>query len=173
MQTKPPCKSIVSLLLLALGLADIPVMAAPEPFVSKSKEGLLGDFGPHPYPPGAGRPREAWESDFPKIGPTYKWPAAPSNVVWPTDINHLKRSKDGRLQLGSYDDEKLFLQLSKDETLKLLGVPLSDKGDIFEYNCSVKSMPCSLQLFFVNRKVTFANISVQQGRPAPQLPTSK
>lgn len=168
MQTKLPSKSIVSLLLLALGLADIPVMAAPEPFVSKSKEGLLGDFGPHPYPPGAGRPREAWESDFPKIGPTYKWPAAPRNAVWPTDINHLKKSKDGRLQLGSYGDEKLFLQLSKDETLKLLGVPLSDKDDAFEYNCSVKSTPCYLKLLFVNGKVTFANISVDRSLDTPK-----
>jgi len=168
MQTKPPCKSIVSLLLLALGLADIPVMAAPEPFVSKSKEGLLGDFGPHPYPPGAGRPREAWESDFPKIGPTDNWPPANSNVVWPKDIYHLKKSKDGRLQLGSYGDEKLFLRLSKDETLKLLGIPRSSKDDAFEYNCSVKSTPCSLKLLFVNGKVTFANISVDRSLDTPK-----
>lgn len=168
MQTKLPCKSIVSLLLLALGLADIPVMATPEPFVSKSKEGLLGDFGPHPYPQGAGRPREAWETAFPKTDPTHDWPPATYNVVWPTDIYHLKKSKDGRLQLGSYADEKLFLRLSKDETLKLLGVPLRDKGDVFEYSCSVKSTPCSLQLLFVNGKVNFANISVDRRLDTPK-----
>jgi|JI6StandDraft_1071083.scaffolds.fasta_scaffold00007_141 hypothetical protein len=168
MQTKLRCKSIVSLLLLALGLADIPVMATPEPFVSKSKEGLLGDFGPHPYPPGAGRPREAWESGLPKIGPTANWPPATYNVVWPTDIYHLKKSKDGRLQLGSYADEKLFLRLSKDETLKLLGVPLRDKGDVFEYSCSVKSTHCYLKLLFVNGNVTFANISVDRRLDTPK-----
>ncbi len=170
MQTKLPSKSIVSILLLTLGLPDIPAMATPEPFVSKSKEGLLGDFGPHPYPPGAGRPREAWESGFPKIGPTDNWPPATDNVVWPTDIYHLKKSKDGRLQLGSYADEKVFLRLSKDETLKLLGVPLRDKGDVLEYKCSVKSTPCSLRLFFLNEKVTFANISVDR---TLNLPKSK
>lgn len=118
MQIKLPSKCIVSILLLALGLADIPVTGA-------------------------------------------------------TDIYHLKKSKDGRLQLGSYDDEKLFLQLSKDKTLKLLGVPLADTGDIFEYNCAVKSTPCSLQLFFLNGEVTFAKISAQQGYPAIPPPTSR
>lgn len=173
MQTKLPCKFIVSLLLLILWWVGVPVMAAPEPFVSKSKEGLLGDFGPHPYPPGAGRPREAWESGLPKIGSTDNWPTATYNVVWPTDIYPLKKSKDGRLQLGSYDDEKLFLQLSKDKALKLLGVPITDTGDIFEYNCAVKSTPCSLLLFFLNGKVTFANISAQQSYPAIPPPTSR
>lgn len=173
MQTKLPSKSIVSIMLLALALADSTALAESEPRRLLDKDHLLGDFGPYPYPPGAGRPREAWETAFPKIGPTDNWPPATHNVVWPTDIYHLKKSKDGRLQLGSYADEKLFLRLTKDETLKLLGVPLREKGDVFEYSCSVKSKPCSLRLFFVNGKVTFANISVQQGRPALQLPTSR
>lgn len=89
-------------------------------------------------------------------------------MVWPTDIYHLKKSKDGRLQLGSYADEKLFLRLSKDETLKLLGVPLRDKGDVTEYNCSVKNTPCSLHLLFANGKVIFANISVDRSLSLPK-----
>lgn len=84
MQTKLPCKSIVSLLLLALGLADSTALAEPEPGRLLDKDHLKGDFGPHPYPPGAGRPREAWETDPSKPGPVHNSPQIPKGYVDPS-----------------------------------------------------------------------------------------
>lgn len=72
------------LLLLAIGLADSPAIAEPEPRRLLDKDHLKGDFGPHPYPPGAGRPREAWETDPSKLGPVHNWPQIPNGYVEPS-----------------------------------------------------------------------------------------
>lgn len=72
------------LLLPALGLPDNPAIAEPEPRRLLDKDHLLGDFGPRPYPPGAGRPREAWEAGPSKLGPVHNWPQIPNGYVDPS-----------------------------------------------------------------------------------------
>lgn len=72
------------LLLLALSLADSPAIAEPEPRRRLDKDHLKGDFGPRPYPPGAGRPREAWETDPSKPGPVRNSPQIPKGYVDPS-----------------------------------------------------------------------------------------
>lgn len=72
------------LLLLALGLADSTAIAEPEPRRLLDKDHLKGDFGPRPYPPGAGRPREAWETDPSKLGPVHNWPQIHNGDVEPS-----------------------------------------------------------------------------------------
>jgi hypothetical protein len=72
------------LLLLVLGLANGSAMAEPEHRRLLDKDHLLGDFGPRPYPPGAGRPREAWETDPSKPGPAHNSPQIPKGYVDPS-----------------------------------------------------------------------------------------
>jgi len=74
----------LTLLLLALGLADSPAIAEPEPRRPLDKDHLKGDFGPRPYPQGAGRPREAWETDPSKPGPVHNSPQIPNGYLGPS-----------------------------------------------------------------------------------------
>ena len=84
MKFRPADQLKLMLLLLALGLADSTAIAESEPRRLLDKDHLKGDFGPHPYPSGAGRPLEAWETGPSKIGPVYSWPQIPKGYVEPS-----------------------------------------------------------------------------------------
>lgn len=172
------------LLLLFLWLADSPAIAEPEHRRLLDKDHLKGDFGPHPYPPGAGRPREPWEQGEPdsyrresvQSGPILPKGNAeqsaeitrsmlqtfcPPKIKGATDINHLQKTKDGRWLFNSIEDEKLFFLLPKEKVVPLLGVPRKNTGGLVQYNCRVKDSTGYLELFIGDEFVQSSRIRLE------------
>lgn len=158
--------------------ADSSVMAEPELKISLPKNikqpnrQILGDFGPHPYPPGSGRPREAWEFSYFKREWVKQWPNAPMglNQSAPaqlnknlkmsvtTDLNHLRKTKDGKWIFNSTEDANLFLHLPKEKVKTLLGVPRKDASGFVEYNCRLNDSLGYLELFIGDEVVQSSRI---------------
>ncbi len=161
----------ILLLLLAFALAS---EAQAEPVQRKSldRNHLLGDFGPHPYPPGSGRPRDAWEFSYFKREWVKQWPNAPmglnqsspaqlnKNLKMPvtTDLNHLRKTKDGKWIFNSTEDANLFLHLPKEKVKTLLGVPRKDTSGFVEYNCRLNDSLGYLELFIGDEVVQSSRI---------------
>lgn len=89
----------------------------PEEFQEPNRH-IWGDFGPHPYslPKAQGKPKHG---TLPEYTQMYKLPEARQKELSATDINHLRKAKDGRWLFKSIEDEKLFLLLPKENVKNL------------------------------------------------------
>lgn len=145
---------------------------------SQDKNHLLGDFGPRPYPPGAGRPLEPGERGssrneqghysliLPKDNAAHSAELqrsmmqtfGPPRRKGPTDINHLEKTNDGQWLFNSIEDKKLFLRLPREKVVKLLGVPRKNTGGMIQYKCQVKDSDGFLELSIVDDQVQSSKI---------------
>ncbi len=152
----------LTLLLLALVLPDNPSIAEQEHGRLLDKDHLIGDFGPYPHssPKAQGKPKHG---TLPQYSQVYKLPGARKKELSTTDINHLRKAKDGRWLFKSIDDEKLFLLLPREKVKKLLGVPRTDRGRLIEYNCRLDDSPGYLELFIKDELVQSSKIWIEEG----------